>query len=155
MKALTLPLIAASLALATPAFADESHHPAQPGATQAAPAQPDAKTMQKMQDNLTTMQKQLDRIGKAKTPAERQKLMAEYMQTLQANMGMMQGMLSGTGDCAMMPMMQGGMGMMGQGMMGAGDMMAKRMEAMEKRMEMMQMMMQMLMQSGGPAKPAN
>jgi hypothetical protein len=109
-----------------------------------------------MQDNVKKMQPQLDRIAKAKTDAERQKAMAEHMQTMQENMSMARGMQAGMMmDCPMMEggmMGKGGMGMMGKGgmgMMGGGpgmagsdDMMAKRMDMMEKRMDMMQMMMQ-------------
>ena len=161
MKTITFSAIAASIVLAMPVFAEESHHPtAQPGAGQPAQARPDGKTVQKMQDNLGRMRTQLERLAKAKTAEERQKLMDEHMQTMQENMGMARGMQSGMMGC---PMMQGGMGMMGgQGMMGQGkaspdDMMSKRMEMMEKRMDMMQMMMQgrMGMQPGEPAKPGN
>jgi hypothetical protein len=161
MKTITLSAIAASIALAMPAFAEESHHPAQPGGAPTTQAQPDGKTVQKMQDNLGRMRTQLQQLAKAKTADERQKLMDEHMKTMQENMGMAKGMQSGMMDC---PMMQGGMGMMGgQGMMGQGkvspdDMMSKRMEMMEKRMDMMQMMMQGRMgmpPSAEPPKPAN
>lgn len=119
MKTLSLPVIATSLMLAMPAFADDSHHPAQPGATQASLTQPDGKTMQQMQNNLAMMQKQLERLGKANTAEERQKIMNEHMQMMQANMGMMHGMM-GQG-------MQGGMGMMGQGMQGGNGIMGHAM----------------------------
>ncbi|MBX3646333.1 MAG: hypothetical protein KF766_01535 [Rhodocyclaceae bacterium] len=160
MKKLSITAIAASLVLAMPALAEEPR----------AASMPDARMMQQMQGNVETMQKQLDRLGKATTTDERQKIMTEYMQTMQENMGMARGMQSGMSGC---PMMQGGMGMMGgqggmgmmggqggmgmmsQGSAGGGDMMAKRMEMMEKRMDMMQMMMQggMKMHQGTPAKP--
>lgn len=168
MKAISLPVIAVSLALAMPAFADDSHHPAQPGAAmQTTQALPDAKMMQQMQGNLATMQKQLEQYGKAKTAEERQKIMTEHMQTMQTNMGMMRGMQPGTGGCPMMQGgmdkmghgTQGGMGMMNQGMGGDRDMMARRMDMMEKRMDMMQKMMQQggmhMMQPGDTAKPAS
>jgi hypothetical protein len=154
MKTITLSAIAASIALAMPALAEDAHHPAQPGGTPTTQAQPDGKTVQKMQGNLSVMQKQLERLGKAKTAEERQKLMDDHMKTMQENMGMTKGMQSGMMDC---PMMQGGMGMKGQGKVSPDDMMSKRMEMMEKRMDMMQMMMQgrMGMPSAEPAKPAN
>ncbi len=167
MKTITLSAIAASIALAMPALAEDAHHPAQPGGTPTTQAQPDGKTVQKMQGNLSVMQKQLERLGKAKTAEERQKLMTEHMKTMQENMGMAKGMQSGMMDCPMMQgsmgmmggqgMMGGGMGMMGQGKVSPDDMMSKRMEMMEKRMDMMQMMMQgrMGMPSAEPAKPAN
>lgn len=164
MKAISLPVIAASLALAMPAFADEK---------------PDARMMQQMQGNLATMQKQLERFGKAKTTEERQKIWAEHMQTMQQNMFIARDMHYGMADC---PMMQGGMGMMGgPGMMGGGggwgmmgpgmmgpgyyggrsggyDATDRRMEMMERRLDMMQQMMQggmPMMQPGGPGRPSN
>jgi hypothetical protein len=138
-------------------------------------AQPDGRAMQKMRDNVAKMKGQLERLGTAKSAEERQKIMAEHMQTMQDSMGMARGMQSGMMmDCPMMHggmmgkegmgmmgkggmgMMGGGQGMMGQGMAGSDDMMAKRMEMMEKRMDMMQMMMQgrMGMPQESPAAPA-
>jgi len=168
VKTITLSAIAASIALAMPAFADDAHHPEPAGAAQTTPAQPDGKTMQNMQDNLTRMRAQLERLAKAKTPEERQKIMSEHLRTMQENMTMARGMQSGMTGCPMMQgggmgmmggkgMMGGGMGMMGQGMASPEDMMAKRMEMMEKRMDMMQMRMQgrMGMAPGEPPKPAN
>ena len=149
MKTITFSAIAASIVLAMPVFAEESHHPtAQPGAGQPAQARPDGKTVQKMQDNLGRIRTQLERLAKAKTAEERQKLMDEHMQTMQENMGMARGMQSGMMGC---PMMQG------QGKASPDDMMSKRMEMMEKRMDMMQMMMQgrMGMPPAEPPKPAN
>ena len=126
-----------------PAFAEESHHPAQPGGTPTTQAQADGKTVQKMQDNLGRMHTQLQRLAKAKTADKRQKLMDEHMKTMQENMGMAKGMQSGMMDC---PMMQGGMGMMGQGKVSQHDMMSKRME--------MMMQGRMGMPLGEPPKPA-
>ena len=150
MKTITISVLAASLALTMPAFADDAHHPEKAAEAKSAPAQ--------IGPQVKKMQPQLDRIANAKTDAERQKAMAEHMQTMQENIGMARGMQSGMMGCPMME--RGGMGMMGgsQGMAGADDMMAKRMEMMEKRMDMMQMMMQGgmgTMQQGGAAKPAN
>jgi len=126
-----------------PAFAEESHHPAQPGGAPTTQAQADGKTVQKMQDNLGRMHTQLQRLAKAKTADKRQKLMDEHMKTMQENMGMAKGMQSGMMDC---PMMQGGMGMMGQGKVSQHDMMSKRME--------MMMQGRMGMPLGEPPKPA-
>ncbi|MDK9703019.1 MAG: hypothetical protein OEL20_07740 [Sulfuritalea sp.] len=175
MKKFAMTAIAAALAFSAPVFADDAHHPEKAADAKSAPAQP-APQVKKMQDNVKKMPAQLDRIAKAKTDPERQKAMAEHMQTMQENMVMARGMQAGMMmDCPMMEggmmgkggmgmmgkggMMGGGMGMMGggQGMAGADDMMAKRMEMMEKRMDMMQMMMQgrMGMPEGAPAKPAN
>ena len=126
-----------------PAFAEESHHPAQPGGAPTTQAQADGKTVQKMQDNLGRMHTQLQRLAKAKTADKRQNLMDEHMKTMQENMGMATGMQSGMMDC---PMMQGGMGMMGQGKVSQHDMMSKRME--------MMMQGRMGMPLGEPPKPA-
>ena len=75
----------------------------------------------------------MDKIRKTTDPKERQKLMQEHMQAMQANMEMMRGMGG--------PMMMGGQkgGAMG------GDP-KQRQEMMEKRMDMMQMMMEQMMQ---------
>lgn len=127
-----------------PAFAEESHHPAQPGGAPTTQAQADGKTVQKMQDNLGRMHTQLQRLAKAKTADKRQKLMDEHMKTMQENMGMATGMQSGMMDC---PMMQGGMGMMGQGKVSQHDMMSKRME--------MMMQGRMGMPPAEPPKPAD
>jgi hypothetical protein len=62
-RGLAMTAIAASLAFATSAFADDSHHPQQapePGAVSTEPAAP---AVQKMQDNVKKMQAQLDRIA--------------------------------------------------------------------------------------------
>jgi len=133
--------MAASLAFALPAFADDAHHPQQAQETEAAPAgSADAEaapTVQKMQDNLQKMKAQLDRIAAAKSDEERQKAMAEHMQTMRENMKMAGGMMG-----------KGGMGMMGGD---STDSMAKHMEQMEKRMDMMQMMMEQMTKS--PSMP--
>ncbi|WP_323002682.1 hypothetical protein [Denitromonas sp.] len=132
MKTLATTLLSMSVFLTVPAFADQSHHP-----EQAAAEMPASVTFERMQDNLKIMQAQLQRAAGAKTDEARQKAMAEHMQTMRENMGMVQGMQGGMMAC---PMMQGGKGMMG------GDGMSKdmgsRMHNMEQRMDMMQMMMQ-------------
>ena len=147
MKALAIPLVALSLALGTPAFAVEEHHPDQQAST-ATPADSNAM-MQRMQENAAKMRDQLDRIAAAKTDEERRAAMDEHMKTMQANMRMAQGMKSGMDGC---PMMSGGgmMGMMG----GQSDQSAQRMHQMEKRMDMMQMMMERMMRpEGGSQMP--
>ena len=132
MKTLATTLLSMSVFFTVPASADQSHHP-----EQAAAEMPASVTFERMQDNLKIMQAQLQRAAGAKTDEERQKAMAEHMQTMRENMGMVQGMQGGMMAC---PMMQGGKGMMG------GDGMSKdmgsRMHNMEQRMDMMQMMMQ-------------
>ena len=74
-----------------------------------------------------------EKMAAAKTPDERQALMAEHMKVMQDGMGMMKqmGAMSGMGG------MEGGKGMNGN--------MADRQQMMEKRMEMMESMMQMMM----------
>jgi len=139
-KRVAMTAIAASLAFATPAFAEDAHHPEQAQETGAAPAESAAeaaKTVQKMQDNVKKMPAQLDRIAAAKTDEERQKAMAEHMRTMQENMKMAGGMMG----CPMMGggmMGKGGMGMMGGGAQPGGS--PERMQQMEKCMDMMQMM---------------
>lgn len=101
--------------------ADEhaSHHPA--GAASApAPAAP-------MQDRMKAMREMHDKMANAKTPEERQALMADHMKAMQGGMQMMKGM--------------GGMGAKG-----APSDLAQRQRMMEGRMDMMQMMMDMMMQ---------
>ncbi|MBI3367798.1 MAG: hypothetical protein HY021_04940 [Burkholderiales bacterium] len=107
--------------------ADEhaSHHP------DAAPA----AAMPGMQERMKAMREMHDKMMNAKTPAERQALMADHMKSMQDGMEMMKGMGS-------MGAMGGGMGD-GKGMPAE---MAKRHQMMEGRMEMMQMMMEMMMQ---------
>ena len=153
-RGLAMTAIAASVAFATAAFADDAHHPQQIPEPGAVPTEPAAPAVQKMQDNVKKMQAQLDRIAAAKTDEERQKAMAEHMQTMQENMKMASGMRAGMMDC---PMMEGGMmGKGGMGMMGGNspDAMAKHMERMEKRMDMMQMMMEQMTKSASMPMPA-
>jgi acyl-CoA reductase-like NAD-dependent aldehyde dehydrogenase len=141
MNRLLATAIATSLALTSPAWADDAHHPdkAQEAAAPAKPpAPPAAKTdpaVQKMEANLKLMKGQLDRIAAAKTDAERRQAIGEHMKTMQDNMRLAQGMAGGMMGC---PMMESGM-MMGGGPMGD---MAERMQQMEKRMDMMQMMLE-------------
>jgi hypothetical protein len=155
VQKLAMSAIAASLAFATPAFADDTHHPEKGQEAKVASAKPAAKTaptVQKMQDNVKKMQAQLDRIAKAKTDEERQMAMAEHMQTMQENMKLARGMQAGMMDCPMMEggmMGKGGMGMMEDAAQPGGS--SERMQQIEKRMDMMQMMMERTMQ-GVPAK---
>lgn len=142
----TLTTLAAALLLAAPAYAVDEHHPEGQNATA---AQSEQQAVERMQDNAARMQAQLDRIAKAKTPAERQTLLMEHMQTMRENMMLGQQMAAGGMACPMMGMMGGGMGMMGAGG-SAGDAttMMNRMQQMERRMDMMQMMMER--QMGAP-----
>ncbi len=143
-------IIAASLMLSFTAYADV-HHPeknAEVAATKV-PAQSGNEVVKMMQNNVKKMQSQLDRIGKAKDDEERQRLMAEYMQTMRENMMAAKGMMGDGMHCSMM-MGKSGMPMRG-GMMGGQDgenpeheTMMQHMQQMEKRMDMMQMMMEQM-----------
>lgn len=101
-----------------------------------------------MQERMKNMRAMRDKMKNAKTPAERQALMAEHMKSMHEGMEMMKGM--------------GGM----QGMPGAPgmtDMKPMQMESashqqmMEMRMDMMQTMMEMMMQRmpGATTPPSN
>ena len=116
------------------AAAHASHHPGTASAS-AAPG---------MQDRMQAMRAMHDKMMNAKTPAERQALMADHMKAMQEGMDMMKGMggMGGMGGMAGMGAMGAGMGD-GKGMPAE---MAKRHQMMEGRMEMMQMMMEMMMQ---------
>lgn len=119
-----------------PATAD-GHAIHQRDATAAAPA----AAMPAMQERMNAMREMHHRMMNAKTPAERQALMADHMKSMQDGMETMKGM----GGMAGM----GAMGPMGDAMgdakgMSAG--MAKHHQMMEGRMEMMQLMMAMMMQ---------
>jgi len=152
-----LSIIAASLLLALPAYADDTHqHGEKAGPAAAAKAPAAAQPLQKMQANVRKMQAQLARIGKARSEEARHRLLAEHLQTLQENMMLGKEIADGE-SCAMMHgdagmMGHQGVGMMGQsgGMTGQGGGMAERMQQMEKRMDMMQMMMEQM----GKTQPA-
>lgn len=131
------------------AFAQNSdehkdHHPAgttsSAAATKKSPAKSvNADKMASMDKQMKAMQAMHEKMASAKTPEERQALMAEHMKTMQDGMGMMKQMggMSGMGE------MQGGKGMSGN--------MADRQQMMEKRMDMMESMMQMMMDRTPPA----
>ncbi|MDP1741634.1 MAG: hypothetical protein Q8M51_02885 [Polaromonas sp.] len=99
-----------------------------------------------MDTQIKSMQAMHDKMMSAKTPEERNKLMAEHMKSMQDGMKMMEGMAgAGMGDMKGKGDMKGMTGMTGD--MGA------RHQMMEKRMEMMQTMMKMMMDRM-PAAPA-
>ena len=109
-------------------------------------AKPDAMgkmDMSKMDAQMKQMRDMHEKMMAAKTPEDRNKLMAEHMKTMQDGMKMMEGM-GGAG-------MSGMKGMPG-GQAAAGDMPGHH-QMMDKRMEMMQSMMQMMMDRM-PAQPA-
>jgi hypothetical protein len=138
---------ATTMAMSTWAASDaqhDSHHPAATATVQV--AQASAATpgmgmgkggmtaMPGQTDQMKAMQAMHDKMMAAKTPEERNALMAEQMKVMHDGMGMM--------------------GRMGPGAMGAkpGDM-AARQGMMEQRMDMMQSMMQMMIDRM-PAAPA-
>ena len=136
LTALAFVSACASPGASNPAKADEhaSHHP---DVTAAAPA----PAMPAMQERMKAMREMHDKMMNAKTPAERQALMADHMKSMQDGMEMMKGM-GRMGGMAGMGSMAGAMGD-GKGMPAE---MAKRHQMMEGRMEMMQTMMEMMMQ---------
>ena len=107
--------------------------------------------MGKMDAQMKKMHEMHDKMMTAKTPDERNKMMAEHMKTMQDGMKMMEGM--GGAGMSGMAGMQDMKGM--KGMKGMGDMkdMPAHHQMMEKRMAMMQSMMQMMMDRM-PAQPA-
>ena len=114
------------------ASAHTSHHPDAPAAA-AAPGMP---------NRMQAMREMHDKMMNAKTPAERDALMAEHMKSMQGGMDMMKGMgcmgpMSGAAG------MGGGMGGPMPGGMSGGDT-AQRQQAMQDCTQMMQMMMDMM-----------
>jgi len=119
-----------------------------------------------MEPRMKTMQEMHQKMMNAKTPAERQALMADHMKAMQGGMAMMKEMhgMHGMGAAdgkAPMPGMAGIAGMGGTGGMGRmGGMadgkgmpadMAARHQMMRGDMVMMQMMMDMMMDRMPPA----
>ena len=113
------------------------HHPAGAASAPAGKTMPGMSSADtaRMDTQMKAMRQMHDKMAAAKTPEERNALMADHMKTMQDGMKMMNGMAPG------------GMGGM-TGEMGA------RHQSMEKRMEMMQSMMQMMMDRMPAAAPA-
>ncbi len=107
-----------------------------------APAMPmgaaPANSMATMDAQMKTMHDMHTKMMNAKTPEERQALMADHMKAMQGGMEMMKGM-SGMGAMAGQPGMPADM--------------AQHQKMMSQHMAMMQMMMDM-MQQRMPASPA-
>ena len=146
-----------------------SHHPAATASVQVAqatPAKPGAGTgagmgmsgtgtaaMPGYADQMKAMQSMHDKMVAAKTPEERNALMAEQMKLMQSSMGMMGRMGAGAmagkpGDMAGKP---GDMAGKPGDMAGKPGDMAGRQSMMEQRMDMMQSMMQMMVDRVAPA----
>ena len=144
---------AATLATACASTGDMTSAPASPVAASASAPSPLAT----MEPRMKTMQEMHQKMMNAKTPAERQALMADHMKAMQGGMAMMKEMhgMHGMGAAdgkAPMPGMAGMAGMGGMGGMGGmadgkgmpADM-AARHQMMTDHMAMMQMMMDMMM----------
>ena len=147
-----------ALAQATPPEQDHAaHHPA--GASAPAPAtkgaakpaqkpaqKPDSKSgaavnapsPAQLDSAMQSMRDMHDKVMAAKTPQERQALMADHMKAMKDGMDMMGNLKAGQPQMGM-----GGMGAKG-GMDGMKGMHAHH-DMMSKRMDMMEMMMQMMM----------
>ena len=124
----------------------QEHHPEGAAPATAAKKAPGPsigpEKMAAMDQRMKDMQEKQEKMMSAKTPEERQALMAEHMKMMQDGMAMMKQM----GGMSKMGGMQGGKGMGG---------MSERHQMMEKRMEMMESMMQMMMdRMQSPMAPA-
>ena len=146
---LTLSTTAFAVACASPnmpgttATQVDQHAAHHPGAAASAPTAA-------MHDRMKAMREMHDKMAQAKTPEERQALMADHMKAMHEGMQTMKGM----GGMAGMGAMGGAAGMGGSTGMPAD--MAQRHTRREGRREMMQTMMEMMMQRmpGPAAQPA-
>jgi len=127
---------------------------ASPGSTNTAPASPgmgnaDAPmSMAAMDPRMKTMHDMHQKMMGAKTPAERQALMADHMKAMQDGMAMMKEMHGKQGMSGM-----SGMTSMGDGPVMQAEM-AKRRQMMTDHMAMMQMMTDMMSDRMPPAPAA-
>jgi hypothetical protein len=114
--------------------------PAMPTGAAPASSMPSPERMSAMDAQMKTMQEMHTKMANARTPEERQALMADHMKAMKGGMGMMKGMP--------------GMGAMG-GQPGMPADMAQQQKMMGQHMAMMQMMMDMMQQRmpASPAKP--
>ena len=125
---------------------------ASPGAIDAPPASPGMGTagaaisMPAMEPRMMAMQDMQQKMTKAKTPAERQALMADHMKAMQGGMAMMKEM-HGMHGMSGMPGMGGGQGMPAE--------MARHRQMKDDHMAMMQMMMDMMSDRMPPAATSN
>ena len=115
--------------------------PAMPMGAAPANSMASPERMAAMDAQMKTMHDMHTKMMNAKTPEERQALMADHMKAMQGGMGMMKGMsgMSGMGAMAGQPGMPADM--------------AQHQKMMSQHMAMMQMMMDM-MQQRMPASPA-
>jgi hypothetical protein len=148
-------LFAVAAALSTGAFAqssDAEHAAHHPSSTTAQPESPKARkpaaksttpTPSQMNVQMKAMEEMHAKILAAKTPEERQALMADHMKVMRDGMAMMGQMREGKPGSSM--------GSMGMEAMGA---MHGHHEMMSKRMDMMEHMMQMMMDRESARAPA-
>ena len=112
----------------------KGHHPAGSASTSKSTSGKTTPEMAQMDNQMKAMREMHDKMMAAKTPAERDALMAEHMKTMKEGMGMMKGMGG-----------MGGMGgMSGTQAKGTPSDMTQRQSMMEQRMDMMQSMMEMM-----------
>ena len=117
----------------------KGHHPAGSASAPASKSTSGKTTpeMAQMDNQMKAMREMHDKVMAAKTPAERDALMAEHMKTMKEGMGMMKGMS----------------GMAGTQAKGAPADMTQRQRMMEQRLDMMQSMLEMMVDRL-PAAPA-
>jgi hypothetical protein len=137
-------LVALSVAALAGACASPGSVNAPPPSSAAADASATAP-MPSMDPRMKAMQEMHQKMMNAKTPEERNTLMADHMKAMQGGMSMMKGMGAMYGKGSME-----GMGAMADAKGTPGDM-AKHHKVMEQRMAMMQMMMEMMMDRMPPA----
>ncbi|MCP5269390.1 MAG: hypothetical protein H6943_10210 [Zoogloeaceae bacterium] len=160
MKKHLLAALVASMALSFSAQADVRHHRGPMHGMSASVSDVADSPVKSMQTNLRRMIVQLDRVSAAKTDQERQKAVADYMQTAQENMMLGHALYANGENCPMMGegmmpggMMHGGMMYQGAGQPGKPAVPADRLQMMEQRMDRMQIMMEHMMRrsEGAPA----
>jgi gamma-glutamylcysteine synthetase len=133
----TVALLAAGMPLAQDAKAPASNP--SPTAVQSGSSM---NMSNQMDEHMQKMKALHEKMTSAVTPEERQKVMDEQRQEMQAGMGMMNQMMQGGG-------MMGGMGGGMKGQKGKPADATSQMQMMQKRMDMMQMMMQTMMDQQG------
>jgi len=135
-------LMASTGALGQAAQAHAAHHPASAASASApkaaskgkpkGPAAVPGPAAMQMDAQMQSMRDMHDKMMAARSPQERQALMADHMKAMQDGMAMMGRMQEGAGD---------------------GCMSGARDQMMERRMDMMEMMMRMMMDREGGAAP--
>ncbi len=137
-------LVALSVAALAGACASPASVNAPPPSSTVADASA-ATSMTPMEPRMKAMQDMHQKMMNAKTPEERNALMADHMKAMQGGMSMMKGMgaMDGKGSMEGMGAMADAKGMPAD--------MAMHHKMMEQRMTMMQMMMEMMMDRMPPA----